>query len=692
MFTLAALEILPGCSSDLSKILKNRYYLFNDRVKVEEERIVLNSEHLCDQFYGETIAIQAIVGKNGSGKSTILDLIYRIMSNVGAAVSWRLVPIKNGNVLPPYVLGVHARLYFTDNDNLCWIECLDRNISVHVNGSDFNLTDKNVTDTNIREVLESLFYTISTNYSIQSLISRDYEDEECIWKEDHNAKRIDAFGNTEHWIDGVFHKNDGYLSPIALNPYRDKGLIDMNNEEDLTTERLVAILLNKGRKGLTLLRDYTFSKVKFIDNIDHIYNKYIAAIKKLDRQSEGGRNLSEKSKETLAKYKQWKDENQFLMEFQDCCMADNYSSVSFSILYAYGLIDQLINGNDLCWWAAAYVVYKTLNIASTYPSYAGFKGLGELWMFAEKTSEEQEKIIPLLVDKILNQDHSHITLKIRQAINFITHDPDKQDEALMLQGFDYDEYLNYTHLQRPEELETLREYLPPAIFKGEVYVKRSDSDKDIPLSQLSSGERQQLYTISTVLYHIENLLSVTEKQRVKYRNMNVIMDEVEITFHPDMQRTFIYNFISLLNEFNVKDKCNICLTIATHSPFVLSDIPQQNVLYLEDGKAKDKDHIQQPFAANVNEILHQSFFMSDGFMGAFAQDKIQKAINLLKSSDQLSTDDEKVIEDLINCIGEPLLKNSLTSLYFRKTNKNTDDQISWYQKQIDRLTESKLHE
>lgn len=67
----------------------------------------------------------------------------------------------------------------------------------------------------------NLFYTIVTNYSLQAFNANDYFFEEC-----HKLKigeKKDEFGDNI-WINSLFHKNDGYMTPIVLNPYRDNDM------------------------------------------------------------------------------------------------------------------------------------------------------------------------------------------------------------------------------------------------------------------------------------------------------------------------------------------------------------------------------------------------------------------------------------------------------------------------------------
>jgi hypothetical protein len=95
--------------------------------------------------------------------------------------------------------------------------------------------------------------------------------------------------------------------------------------------------------------------------------------------------------------------------------------------------------------------------------------------------------------------------------------------------------------------------LPPAFYHCNMKFSKRD---DLPvvqdsswgitlkdsfsLSKMSSGERQMLYSLSYVLYHIKNIQSVREDEnRVAYHNICLIFDEAELYFHPDYQRRFL---------------------------------------------------------------------------------------------------------------------------------------------------------
>lgn len=49
--------------------------------------------------------------------------------------------------------------------------------------------------------------------------------------------------NSKSWIDGLFHKNDGYQTPVVITPMRISGNIDVNKEEYLSRQRLLSIFM-----------------------------------------------------------------------------------------------------------------------------------------------------------------------------------------------------------------------------------------------------------------------------------------------------------------------------------------------------------------------------------------------------------------------------------------------------------------
>ena len=73
---------------------------------------------------------------------------------------------------------------------------------------------------------------------------------------------------------------------------------------------------------------------------------------------------------------------------------------------------------------------------------------------------------------------------------------------------------------------------------------------------MSAGERQLYYIISTLVYHILNIKSVKE-DRIRYENIAIVLDEVELGFHPEYQRKFISFLIETFERLNLSEYLGI---------------------------------------------------------------------------------------------------------------------------------------
>ena len=134
-----------------------------------------------------------------------------------------------------------------------------------------------------------------------------------------------------------------------------------------------------------------------------------------------------------------------------------------------------------------------------------------------------------------------------------------------------------------------------------------------------------------------------------------MFDEVEICFHPEYQRRFINELLGYLRRMRMKTHATYNIIIATHSPFILSDIPQSNILYLEDGRMARHERFKNPFAANISDILYESFFLKNGFIGEWAREKINGILKSRVSWYELTDEERYTIEQ----IGDEYLKKQV---------------------------------
>lgn len=659
-FSLSVIHILPNCSPNLKKGLRDEFYKLNGRCEINRNKVEIREENPLQGFYGSRINVEAIVGVNGSGKSSLFEIIYRVINNLSCLLN-RGKRRKTADDLY-YVKNLYAELYYVVNGQLARISSLGDKVEFQM-GKETSVTLTAIKDGMVssEKVLmadfvkcakENFFYTIVTNYSLQAFNANDYKRERCLLLKDvldDTMAETQAEGHV--WMDSLFHKNDGYMTPIVLNPYRDEGVFDLNKEHHLTLYRLSAILIYAQKHYRRFMEDYDLDNILYKFDSTSLEKKYV-----------------EKYQVKFKVYDGYK--------FSPL----QHNDIGTEILKCYGVMDGLNFDDALQRTAAMYLIYKTFAIANSYPAYEEFSGLGELDKFIQGVEPDTMDLIYRLV-KTIRRDKSHISLKIRQTIHFLN--------ALKMGTIDTQKFLTrkishqeyFLCVDEGKDLRSMRdiqEYLPPSFFQIEILMNRFENgervnDTPIPIEQMSAGERQYLYTFSTYIYHVLNLLSIQESHLVRYRNINLILDEVEICFHPEFQRRFVNELLGYIKRLFMNRNASFNILIATHSPFILSDIPQSNILYLEDGKMVMPEDIKNPFAANICDILYQSFFLKQGFVGEFARKKIKHIIERLLPGGYFLDDSEAEYHLLMELIGDPFLKMQLQQLYEDRRKRNGKD-------------------
>ena len=172
------------------------------------------------------------------------------------------------------------------------------------------------------------------------------------------------------------------------------------------------------------------------------------------------------------------------------------------------------------------------------------------------------------------------------------------------------------------------------------------------------------------------------------KNINIFFDEVESTFHPDWQRNFINLLIQLVIKSNLLDnKQKLNLVFATHSPFILSDLPKESIIFLEKGKqVYPFEDGKQTFGANIHTLLSHGFFMKDGLMGEFAKSKIDDVIKYLNNDKKSTITTDKDAQNIIDIIGEPIIKRELQRMLKNKMELSNKTEIDTIKEEIKLLT------
>ena len=666
-----------------------------------------------DDFYGENISLQVIVGKNGSGKSSLIDMVLRMANNLGAVI-YRDAERKAAADLN-YITGINADLYYhigtpDDRTNVC-LCCRDRAIWIETSNKAYWLSDMNLLGCNHthypafrtcferadkkidrivpydtltpgqqQEIASLFFYTVATNYSMLGFLSPDYESEKSLsyrFVADRNVEGNvihDGNGNTvgrykweasRNWINSLFHKNDGYMCPVVLNPYRNDAKFDMENETNLSAQRLSAMFICE-EDDKPLVPGYRFAGLKYEYKETFFHNF---------KQARGG-----------------KSQRMLIDEFLNCAKEDGY----YAKRILEGLQCSIEEGqHEYLNVLAMYMVQKVLNIADTYPIYiekfGGVGGVDRTFLMFDK---DAQYIVAYELAKYVRTHFSHIELKVQQALGFYKW-AQQNTEAflLLLENFNYKDYKEIRGLPDygNDQLVECMMTLPPSIFKHKIYLQRPGKNgvgsEAIPIWRMSSGERQLIYQLSTIVYHLHNLASVAPPN-IRYHNVNLILDEIEICYHPDYQRRFIKALLDILKSQRFHQVFNLHILITTHSPFVLSDVVASHIMYLRGGhqlSSEELAEIKNPFAANVNDILKQSFFMDEGFTGSLAAEKINSLVDFLTDTPNAKVWTDKEMDYLVANIGDRLVAFQLKKMIAEYKARHGLSYREWLEAELEKL-------
>lgn len=763
--SIIALRILPGCKNYIQKCLKeNVFYYLNTNYEISNEGDSIKQrsvfiDPLDDNFFdlydgtsSPNINISAIVGKNGDGKSSLIEVMIRLINNFACEKG------LNSNNHLVYIDGIYGELYYRLDGKFFRIKISkDRNDEPSVQMHEYKWEEsmsvykREMIQLPNLKVISTSFYTLVSNYSHFSYNTEEFIEENL----------PDAIGG--HWLEKVFHKNDAYQTPINLHPYRNKGNIDINRERLLSTQRLLVTIASSIKKdgsegietavdingkipyelrlndiGFSKLQDYTIRKYIEDNQNANIIDRYLedileSTMKIEDRINEDSliRDIAEspfsllskhyiskpmmryfevaiswlenqdllrtntdlsKLIEKLAKYSSesyvyisngyitvWKKLSplsaiQFLrlaLVYDICKMwnavgigigVKNNMRLSFDPTAIFKPYWSLSNGEKCC----HYIIYKTIEIFSTYVSYGnsinGYYSAEVFFSYRNSNSKNyslfnlKDAFERLAVDW---HKKSHITLKLRQTYSFLRgHNSSKKLYASVSRY----KGKSIVFEKLPEKYRcTLSniESLPPPIFKWDIIYRRKDQINPIPFSTFSSGEKQKLFFQSAIIYHLKNINSIGE-EKIHYHSVNLIFEEIELYFHPEWQRTLIFDLMRSIRTANIPNISSINMIFVTHSPYILSDIPKSNVLFLKDGMPVYEMH-ENTFGANINSLLKNGFFLPSLPIGEFAYRKINILFAKLHSG-QFNPQTLNQLYAQIMTVGEPAIRAQLMSL------------------------------
>lgn len=797
-FRIIGIRILQGCSPAIAKILKpNKTFFLCEGYREVKNSLLVEKDTDCAtsalRIYDvkgaddKTVAvnISAIVGKNGDGKSSIVEIAIRILNNFSWVLGFRA---DQSSLM--MVEGLRAALYVETDGRIVTLVCRDDKMWCYVDkerviidlDENVPLDNKKLFKVKCEEMNLTPFYSMVINYSLYAYNS--------------DLLKLETL-ERQSWIDELFHKNDSYQTPIVLNPMRVDDSIDIKREERLCRQRMMAMFCSAASKGNTLTvnndkvaKGFAFTLARYDKFYHYLFedfyreyggvsyswpklNNVITAKpdpKDPDRPRKGLvmstsmvcdelqnlvnddaiKELLKVCKDEVKKkyYRELSDTYQKLYEVSRWCDAQNkpfegidkikellsngnFAWMNYALLYRLALVRRVwnmlkddysdafditftdaLNGrkSDPRCAAMLYAVYKVISIAKTYKPWRDsihltddtFSLLEEEW----KTNGRLNNVIGQLRDMLDKTKDNYVSLKFRQAINYLRHSTIDYAGTTndTYEKFGFNHFVDFKALYESQHndhhgdrLSEMMPYMPPPSFEGEIIIE--EGDKAYPMSMLSSGEMQMINTVSSMVYHLRNLDdAVAGDDKVQYQHVNIILEEIELYFHPNYQKQYVKYLLSQIEQTQLRNINALNIIFVTHSPFILSDIVRSNMLCLKDGDVYEKFE-KKTFGANIYDLLRNPFFLSDGTIGDYSQEIINRILVTLELNreqlnipkvDELKTKhremaeyldfiiadgkfnvqllvdeyDEDGLWSLIGLIDEPFIKNALKRQYF----------------------------
>jgi energy-coupling factor transporter ATP-binding protein EcfA2 len=524
------------------KNIKKQGFNFSPRFRCEydgETLTIKENDDYIDGFFGDNINVTAIVGKNGSGKSSILKLIRLIITST----------IKDGSFL----------IFYDEKRN--------KILSIYT---------KNKIIFKVESECELEQDDILSNYVIFPMF-------------DYSLSYNDTY--SEHRASPIYPKNLSRRTPFSDEMIENyKNIIQ--NYHDL-----------KKRMQLDKFKDF-FQPYKL---------SVIFDLSKLSPYSSGSCELrDEKQREydsLCTELKKTKDILDFLQKIEEIhtLIIDGGS---------YSNDDSRAMGLNGCADGSFGYISKQLGDILDIPTEPE-NSIGNIW--GNIGQNPPEDLIKLnKIDEICKTG----SMDKYQIFEFHIDDLDKKHIKEILYSF----------------------------FSHNYFIVELQDKNNKKLSDLSFGEQQLLFILNQIyslgieldqdLYDDISPKEITESghdlnkiDRFYQIEYVMLFDEIDIGFHPDWQRKIIKYMIDFLQATTDNKKYHLIFT--THSPFLISDVPKNNIVFLNDEELS-----VETFGANIHTLLSDSFFMEDGLMGEFAKSKINEIIDFHKKVESKDADIE----------------------------------------------------
>lgn len=250
----------------------------------------------------------------------------------------------------------------------------------------------------------------------------------------------------------------------------------------------------------------------------------------------------------------------------------------------------------------------------------------------------------------------------------------------LLNRFPEEYFVSKKSVRIPCEFETQNEAVVNFLHKYDLYLEKRNNEGgnkiseilEVKLPKMSEGQRVFLDIVAK---------AITAIYKINPKDSLVLMvDEPDRALHPELARKFI---AVLLEKVKACKDRNVQIVLSSHSPFIVTDILPEGVYSIKEESGKRIiSSKKDTYATNIYSLLMDSFMLENTF-GQYSYQKLQDIIKLLKEQKNVSEEELERSKMIIDRVGEKAIKNKMMQLYYEKKNNQKNDLINLLHKEND---------
>ena len=605
--------------SNIPKALSCKDINFSDEynIKLINDRLEIKENCLKNFYDFRNIEyIKVIIGKNGSGKSMLLSLIY-------------------------FYLQFNSRI----NTKIKFVLCLkqDEEIFAVVNGIDITCDNKKVKILNLNDFImnEQFQKNFAVIYASNSFSWDDYFSQLKNTNYFYNISfdhYIREEKKTYKWSNNLYHKD--YVDDRFSRSYMD----ERKNKQKIKNIKFVQQSSFFNVPNISISLDFLFNRnTQYSSDNLRMYKKQLKIgklEKKIYKIAEFEMNKKQKSEKEIAKLS-------FYIRIVDMLFDEITNKINIS-----NIEDHLIKKID-----------KEKNLKCTSINellQENYKFIKENKKFIKKRfsrghqKEELEYYCEIYINDLIDDLHK-IIQKYEKIMNKIDDIIELSVVKIRESGIYYANQNFYNYI--PYLIIPKKHYSEIIDFFDDYNKYFSKNIFEISYNETSAGINARISLYSNIQETLEGIKKIKNAPK----DVIFLLDEPDLYFHPEWKRKFLKEFTSFLEK---NYDFSFQLVITTNEPYMLSDLNRNSIISLNE----DYNQNSRIFAANIYELLKNQYFM-DEYIGEISKKLINNNIKKIKECNDISN--KKNLMNFIDEIGDSVIRNKLSEMLEMYYDSNT---------------------